>query len=198
MAKSHFNQRYAEGDPSWNIRRPDANLIEMVQQWPVTPGSALDIGCGTGDNAIWLAQQGFTVTGIDFSELAIQQAKEKAEKKTVTCRFEVMDFLRSPVSLSPVSFVFDRGCFHSRSMKGRRKKFARKVASLLEPDGFWMSLMGNPERPRRGHGPPTVPAVDIVRAVTPYFDIHLMKRGTFDSDQDPRAVAWICLFQKKS
>lgn len=197
MSEKGFNSRYKNGETPWNIDRPDANLIEMVQNRPVKPGPSLDIGCGTGDNSVWLCQQGFTVTGIDFSELAIQRAREKAEKLKLSCQFEVKDFIRSPFFGPPVSFAFDRGCFHSRIMKGKRKEFAKKVADLLEPGGLWMSMMGNPERPRTGFGPPTVSAEEIVSLVGRYFEIHLMKRGTFDSDQDPRAVAWICLFQKK-
>ena len=72
--KTHFQERYKEGDTPWDIGKPDFNLIAAVTQTPITPCKALDIGCGTGDNTIWLCQQKFQVLGIDASDIAIGKA----------------------------------------------------------------------------------------------------------------------------
>ena len=61
----------------------------------------LDIGCGSGDNSIWLVQKYFQVTGTDISEIAIGKAKEKASKKDVKCTFHVVDFVRNRVEGAP-------------------------------------------------------------------------------------------------
>jgi 2-polyprenyl-3-methyl-5-hydroxy-6-metoxy-1,4-benzoquinol methylase len=66
----------------------------------------LDIGCGTGDNAIWLSQKNFHVLGIDASEIAIEKAKEKALKANVKCTFIVIDILTSHVEGAPFGFAF--------------------------------------------------------------------------------------------
>ncbi|MGB7911821.1 MAG: methyltransferase domain-containing protein, partial [Desulfobaccales bacterium] len=72
-AEDHFQKRYESGDTPWDIGKPDFNLIQTVSTMAIEPCKALDIGCGTGDNSIWLSQKDFQVTGVDTSELAIQK-----------------------------------------------------------------------------------------------------------------------------
>ncbi len=61
--ENRFENRYVSGDLPWNINRPDYNLINVITTEKIAPGKAIDIGCGTGDNAIWLASQKFEVYG---------------------------------------------------------------------------------------------------------------------------------------
>ena len=98
-AEDRFTERYKTGEAPWDIGKPDLNLINTVTTTPIQPCKALDIGCGTGDNAIWLAQQGFEVTGIDASEVAIQKAREKAVKANVPCNFLALDILTGHIEM---------------------------------------------------------------------------------------------------
>jgi len=59
--EGQYRERYKSGDIPWDAGRPDFNLIEVVTQKPVPICKALDVGCGTGDNSIWLAQNHFQV-----------------------------------------------------------------------------------------------------------------------------------------
>jgi SAM-dependent methyltransferase len=99
--KDRFKQRYKSGDTPWHIGKPDFNLIQTVTATPVTPCKGLEIGCGTGDNSIWLSQQGFRVVGIDASEVAIEKAKSKAVEANVKCTFIVSDILTSRIEGAP-------------------------------------------------------------------------------------------------
>ena len=65
-------------------------LVEMIESRAIAPGRALDVGCGTGTDAIYLAQHGFEVVGGDISPLAVENARAKARG---CCRFETVDFL---------------------------------------------------------------------------------------------------------
>jgi 2-polyprenyl-3-methyl-5-hydroxy-6-metoxy-1,4-benzoquinol methylase len=86
MAKGgRFEQRYETGDTPWDIGKPDLNLMQAVTATPIQPCKALDIGCGTGDNTIWLSRQRFQVVGVDASETAIAKAREKALQARVAC-----------------------------------------------------------------------------------------------------------------
>src|SRR3974390_1320215 len=105
-AEDRFKKRYESGDTPWDIGKPDFNLIQTVTATPIRPCKALDIGCGTGDNAIWLLQQNFDVLGIDTSEIAIEKAKEKASKAGVKCTFTVSDILTSHIEGGPFGFAF--------------------------------------------------------------------------------------------
>jgi SAM-dependent methyltransferase len=158
----------------------------------------LDIGCGTGDNALWLSQQNFQVSGIDTSEIAIEKAKEKALKANVGCAFMVSDILTSHIDGAPFGFAFDRGCFHTLSSDKERKNFAENVSGHLENDGLWLSLLGNADEQRRAPGPPQRTARDIVNAVEPYFEILSLVSGSFGSNRPNPPRAWVCLMRKRS
>jgi SAM-dependent methyltransferase len=70
--EKRFKERYQAGDTPWDIGKPDFNLIQAVTSTAIRPCKALELGCGTGDNAIWLSQQNFQVLGIGTSEIAIE------------------------------------------------------------------------------------------------------------------------------
>jgi ubiquinone/menaquinone biosynthesis C-methylase UbiE len=137
MAKeNHFKESYKTGDTPWDIGAPDFNLIQTVTTTPIQPCKTLEIGCGTGDNAIWLSQQNFHVVGIDASEIAIERAKEKASKANTPCTFIVSDILTSRVEGAPFGFAFDRGCFHTLTSDKERKSLAEILNGHLRKDGL--------------------------------------------------------------
>jgi SAM-dependent methyltransferase len=195
--ESRFTQRYRAGNAPWDIGRPDSNLIQAVLTVPISPCKALDIGCGTGDNALWLSQQGFRVTGIDSSELAIEKARQKASNDKAACDFGVNDIMQSQVEGAPFGFVFDRGCFHILGSDKERVTFAEKVNCHLEKGGLWLSLLGNADEQRNGPGPPQRTARDIVNAVEPYFEILSLVSGAFGSNRSNPPRAWVCLMRKR-
>ena len=195
--ENRFKERYKAGDTPWDIGQPDFNLIQTVTTTPIKPCKALEIGCGTGDNAIWLSQQNFHVLGIDSSEIAIEKAKEKALKANSKCTFLVSDILRSRTEGAPFGFAFDRGCFHTVGSDRERKKFAKAVHAHLEEGGLWLSLLGNADEQRDGPGPPQRTARDIVNAVEPYFEILSLISASFGSNRPNPPRTWVCLMRKR-
>ena len=195
--EKRYRERYEAGETPWDVGRPDFNLIEVVTQKPFLSCKVLDIGCGSGDNSIWLAQHRFQVIGVDTSDIAIEKAKEKASKADVECVFIVVDFLKNEVEGAPFGFVFDRGCFHSFSSEDDRKRFAQNVAAHLEDAGLWMTLAGNADEDRQGPGPPQRTAGDIVLAVEPYFKVLSLTSTHFGSNRPNPPRAWRCLMQKR-
>ncbi len=198
MLEEMFREMYEAGDTPWELHRPDVNLIEMVRDYAIAPGPALDIGCGTGNNTIWLARHGFTATGCDVTQLAVNQAMAKAAEAQVACTFLRLDFLSDAVAGAPFSFLFDRGCFHSFDRAGERRRFAEKAASLLHRDGLWLSLAGNRDEIRDTSGPPQRSALDIISAVEPFFEIQLLKSSHFDTNHASAHRNWVCLMKKRA
>ncbi len=195
--EERFEERYKTGDTPWDHGTPDINLIDMVIQRPISKCKALDIGCGTGDNAIWLAQQHFVVTGCDISPTAIEKAKEKVSTSNVNCSFIVADFLNNGIPGSPFGFVFDRGCLHSVDSDEERRLFAENVASNLEEGGLWLTLAGNADEQVREIGPPQLTARELVTAVEPYCEIISLAASHFGSNQPNPPQAWVCLMRKR-
>ena len=195
--EKRYKGRYESEDTPWDAGRPDFNLIEVVTERPILPCKVLDIGCGTGDNSVWLAQNRFQVIGADASDIAIAKAREKASKANVTCDFVLVDFLKGRIDGAPFGFVFDRGCFHSFDSDDDRRRFAQNVAAHLEDAGLWLTLVGNADEHRQGPGPPQRTARDIVWAVEPYFEILSLQSSCFESNRPNPPRAWRCLMQKR-
>jgi SAM-dependent methyltransferase len=205
MAARDWDENYEQGLIPWDTDEPDPNLVETVQRLALRPGRALDVGCGTGTHAVWLASLGFEVVGVDLSERAVERARARSElgrtdgQADGSCAFVAMDFLTSTPPGAPFDFVFDRGCFHVFDEPVERARFAATVDSVLAPHGYWLSLMGSTEGPAREFGPPRRSARDITEAVEPVLEILELRSTAFDphmADGAPRA--WACLSRRRS
>jgi SAM-dependent methyltransferase len=117
--------------------------------------------CGTGTNAIWLAERGFQVLGVDVAPLAIERAEKKLDRRDLHCHFATLDIVSSSPPDGPFQFVFDRGCFHVFDEPDERAKFAVQVAAALAPAGLWLSLIGSTEGSPREVCPPRRSAQEI-------------------------------------
>jgi SAM-dependent methyltransferase len=188
-----WNSDYASGFLPWDTGTPDDSLVALVRAGVVTPGRTLEVGCGTGTNARWLAEQGFTVLGVDVAPIAIETARSKAPQ----CRFEVLDFLTSDPPGGPFDFVFDRGCWHVFDEAADRKRFARRAAALLAPGGKWLSLIGSTEGAPRDVGPPRRSAREVTSAIEPALEILELRMIHFDIDQPEPPKAWLCLSRRR-
>jgi SAM-dependent methyltransferase len=195
--EERYRERYKSGDIPWDAGRPDFNLIDVVTKKPVLSCKVLDVGCGTGDNSIWLAQNHFQVTGTDTSDIALEKAKEKASKANVECDFVLVDFIKNKIAGAPFGFVFDRGCFHSFGSEDERIRFAQNVAAHLEDAGLWLTIVGSADEHRQGPGPPQRTARDIVSAVEPYFMVLSLTTSHFESNCPNPPRAWRCLLEKR-
>jgi len=85
--RSHFESSYT-GNPPWDIGKPQGAIAESVD---LIISPVLDAGCGTGENALFLAASGHEVTGIDFVDEAIRIARRKAAERGLTVEFQVKD-----------------------------------------------------------------------------------------------------------
>ena len=90
-----------------------SELVTLVESGRIKPGSAIDLGCGTGANAIYLAQHGFEVTGVDYAEAVIEKAQELAKANGVQVKF----FIISPLACVRLSSVSKR-ILRSRKLPG--------------------------------------------------------------------------------
>jgi SAM-dependent methyltransferase len=169
-------------------------LVEMIESAAIAPGRTLEVGCGTGTNALYLAQHGFEVVGVDISPLAVDSARAKAQGR---CRFETVDFLSGASPGGPFQFVFDRGCFHTFDEDRDRALFAQKVASELVEGGVWLSLIGSTEGPPRDVGPPRRSAREVMKAIEPWLEILQLRAGEFGVSEAP-LKAWLCLSRKRT
>ncbi len=136
-----FELRYAFGTPPWDSGVSPPELLALLAEQ--LPGRAIDIGCGTGTNAITMAQHGWQVLGIDFSGLAIRRARRKAAHAGVEVELRRGDVAH--LDLDQIyDLALDIGCFHAVPDTDR-PGYARAVSRALVPGGTYLlySFLGN-------------------------------------------------------
>lgn len=195
MPHRPWNESYASGQLPWDTGQPEPVLVDFVTSGAVMPSLTLEIGSGTGTNAIWMAERGFDVLGVDVSPLAVDKAHAKLEGRDLRCRFATLDFLAATPTGGPFQFLFDRGCFHVFDEPDERQLFAAQVAAALTPGGLWLSLIGSTEGPPREMGPPRRSAREITLAIEPALEIIELRSAEF---RGHGAKAWICLSRQRT
>ena len=124
-------------DLPWYSRALDQDLDAALARHEITSGRLLDLGTGPGIHATALAQRGFTVTGADVSEAALEHATKRAKASGVQVTFVQDDILASRLT-GPFDIVLDRGCFHVFPPEARAV-YAQTIHRLLVPGG-WLLL----------------------------------------------------------
>jgi cyclopropane fatty-acyl-phospholipid synthase-like methyltransferase len=125
---------------SWNMETPPELLVELVESGKVKPCRVVDLGCGAGNYAIYLAERGFEVTGVDISPKAIEIAKNIAKKRNLTCNFLVVDVVEGLNKLGKNwDFAYDWGMLH-HILPEQRQKYVRNVHQILSPKGRYLSV----------------------------------------------------------
>lgn len=195
MTAPHWDDRYEHSNVPWDTGVPDPHLVELVQAGSLAPGRVLEVGCGTGTNAIWLASRGFEVVGIDISPRAIARAEAKVRGEPA--HFLVRDFFDASLE-GRFDLVFDRGVLHLHDDLPARARFVGRVAELLSPTGVWLSIVGSTEGPPRDHGPPRRSALDLVAAVEPLLEVAELRSTEFHANIPTPAAAWLLKARHRS
>jgi SAM-dependent methyltransferase len=134
-----FKTLYRFGFVPWDGHPLPTSLTTLVEGGddggPLTPSTALDIGCGTGDNSVYLAEHGWQVTGIDFVAKAVEKARAKVAARNVDVRIEQADVTRLCEENigSNFALIVDNGCLHGMSDEDRYD-YVREVTAAAAPD----------------------------------------------------------------
>ena len=158
-----FRAAYLFGFKPWDSGVAPPELVAVVEgAGSLKAGRALDLGCGTGTNCVYMAQHGWEVTGVDFVPRAIGMARRKAESAAVSVRFIVGDVTRLPDLgiVTGIDLLFDLGCFHSIPDDGR-DGYVKGVTRAARP-GATMLLFGFIRSDGRSRlGPPGLTPTEI-------------------------------------
>jgi SAM-dependent methyltransferase len=131
-----FKTFYRLGFVPWDGHPLAKSLQELIEgDGALAPGTALDLGCGTGDNSIYLAKHGWKVTGVDFVAKAVDKARAKAEADKVAVSFTRADVTRlsSEGVGSDFGLIVDNGCLHGMSPEDR-DAYVREVTAVAARD----------------------------------------------------------------
>ncbi len=183
----------------WDIGTPAPELQSAFEELKLAGHPVLEIGCGTGTNAIWMAEQKCRVVATDISPTAIEAAREKAKAAKVEVDFSVADICEeNAVKKDSVDFVFDRGVYHVMTPE-KRIVFAQRVSESLSNHGYWLCMAGSKDEVRQEpeQGPPQLSAVEVLQPIEKLFEIHKLFRSNFVLPSGTKHAAWIVLARKR-
>jgi SAM-dependent methyltransferase len=189
VRREDWDKRYASAESLWAVR-PNRFLVAEVADLP--PGRALDLACGEGQNAIWLATLGWEVTGVDYSEVAIEKARARAEREGADVRFVCADLVRYEPELAAYDLVI---VLYLHISSARRGPVHAKASEALAPGGTFLLVGHDLANATDGVGGPSdpdllytadeiaseLPGLEIEKATTVLRDVDGENRDAIDT-----------------
>jgi SAM-dependent methyltransferase len=188
---NRLSARYEEGRVPWDDPLPPPEVIETVRRMPA--GRALDLGCGYGRAALYLAQHGWQVDGVDFIPQAIAEAARRGQSVGLShlAKFHVAQVTDLHFLSGPYNFALDVGCMHSLDDKELRR-YRDELIRLLPPGGLYLLFAhlrdDTAEVPGRGIYEQTIHTL-----FGPQFTLQTVRHGMTQVEDKPAwASAWFC------
>jgi len=177
----YFWEEMYKGTPPWDIGRPQPVFVKLFRDGEIKRGRILDVGCGTGENAMFLAENGCSVAGVDIAHRAIELARKKAADRHFNVDFSVCDVLTLGSCFREDEFdtVIDSGLFHALTDE-ERPVYVRQVYRVLKDGGQYFMMCFSDKQPGEW-GPRRVSKEEIIQAFSPMFKISYVKDATFES-----------------
>lgn len=205
-APRDWNDRYATGQTPWDSGPPSIEMERVLHEHAIAPRRMLEIGCGTGTNAVWFAQQGFDVMAVDLVPLAIEKAVARAKAAGVRVQFQAANLLDASVASKlaaggPFEFIFDRGVYHCLREENQ-PAILNAIKQLTGRGSLYLQLAGNANDPSPpGQGPPRVKAEELLAELGPLFELVQLREFHFDGVTVDGAtlnpLAWSALWRRK-
>lgn len=214
MGDDRWEARYRASDTPWDSGVPSAELIRVLDPQrgardlglPSGDARAVELGCGTGTNAVWLAAQGMTVTACDLAPTALARARDRAHAAGVAARvtFIEADLLATPPPDlgGPADLVFDRGVYHVLRQIDLAA-YLRVLQSVTRPGTRFVVLTGSCDDRGEGPGPPRIRAGDLCAELEPLFEVLSVERSesapirTPDGGVGRRPLGWTAVLARR-
>ncbi len=191
----NWDAMYRLGTPPWETGQAVGELVRVLDQGLLRPGRALELGCGTGADAICLARRGFEVTAVDCSPTALERARVRAEQEDALVRFVLDDVFEFGLTAGTFDLVYDAGFYHFI----RRVELDRLLDLLwrvTRHGSLYLALVGS-KRERSKGGPPRVSRQQIHDELGRLFDFVQLRPFKFESPTRKQGYwGWSCLMQR--
>lgn len=191
-----WDQRYRSGDAPWDSGLPSRELKRVLEEQGLKPCRALELGCGSGTNAVFLAQQGFSVTAVDVSNVALERARQRAAEAGVEVEFLQGDVCHLDQDFEPFDFLFDRGCYHC-ARRLDLSGYLETLQCVSRRGTKYLSLVGNANE-QTDEGPPRLREDEIRADLGDLFEIEQLREFRFE---DPGGadgpLGWSCWMTRR-
>ncbi len=173
-----FFEEVYHGTPPWDIGRPQHEIVTLEESGKIS-GDVLDVGCGTGENALFLAVRGHVVWGVDSAPTAIETARKKAKERGLFTTFLVKDALNLHELRRTFDTVIDSGLFHTLS-DADRPCFVRNLSEILKPGGTYYMLAFSELEPGE-YGPRRIRQQEILDTFRDGWRVNGIRPAVFES-----------------
>lgn len=190
----HFEASYQDGSAPWDIGRPQPEVVRLAEEGEIV-GDVVDLGCGTGENALYLASLGRRVLGVDGAPTAVERARAKAAERGLPAAFLVADALDLGKLRRRFETGLDCGLFHTFGPEQRRA-YAHSLCEVLSPGAALHVICFSDAEPP-GPGPHRISEYEIGEAFRSLFVITKIRPGVLDTRRpDGPAKAWVATLTK--
>lgn len=185
-----FFDRAYEGTPLWETGRPQPEFVRLEERGAVV-GRVLDLGCGTGEVALYLASRGHPVWGVDFAPNAIRRARAKARERGLSVEFRVASALALDGLGVTFDTVVDCGLFHV-FLDEHRRVYAENVRKVLVPGGRLFLLCFSEEEPTDWGGPRRVTRTELRETFRDGWQVRSIQPARFEvTTPGVKGHAWL-------
>jgi methyl halide transferase len=193
----HWDEQYRAPDLPWDTGEPSTELRRVLIEQSVLTGRAIELGCGTGANAVWLTQQGFDVTAIDLSPRAIDRAQHRAAEAGARVDFLTGNLLDTTDLQGPFDFFLDCGCYHAVRL-AEAGGYLRTLRRILRPGATGLVLTGNAREPEDKVGPPVLFGRQLLGEWERDFEVLSLRPFRFDPTPGDghRYLGWSCFVRR--
>jgi len=195
MGLLDWDAMYRAGTPPWDTGCPSRELMSLVEAGRIRPCTTLELGCGTGANAVYLARRRFEVTAIDGSPLALERARLRAEQSSALIRFVLADVFDFARHAGRFEFVYDVGFYHF-ARQNDLPRFLDLLWWTTQPGSYYLTLAGNTSESNEG-GPPQVSEEEIRDELGRLFEVVELRPFRFESSARADGyLGWFCLMRR--
>jgi SAM-dependent methyltransferase len=153
VKREYWNTRYADRELVWSA---EPNRFLVAETSSLAPGRALDLACGEGRNALWLAERGWHVTGVDYAEVALEKARRIAAHRGVELELvhaDLVDWTPEPGAFDLVLWLY------LQIPPDQRRLVLGRAVAAVAPGGTFLLVAHDLRNLAEGHGGPSDPEV---------------------------------------
>jgi methyl halide transferase len=192
VTPADWDMAYREGTPSWDAGCPHAELTRVLDEYKLRPETVLEIGCGSGADAVVLAKRRFEVTAVDCSPIAIERARLRAERYDALARFVLDDIFHFARSAGQFDLVYDSGFYHI-VRRVNLEAYLDALWRVTRPGSYYLCLAGAPSETTE-EGPPQVTEDEIHNELGRLFEpVHLRPTQLESANPNQTFAGWSCL-----